>query len=59
MTTSTILYSIDTWFLRRQRLNEYAILTLTGYQQHYAMHGRYIARHQNYIDKMEFPFDVT
>ena len=37
MTTSTILYSIDTWFLRRQRLNEYAILTLTGYQQHYAM----------------------
>ena len=37
MTTSTILYSIDTWFLRRQRLKEYAILTLTGYQQHYAM----------------------
>ena len=37
MTTSTILYRIDTWFLRRQRLNEYAILTLTGYQQHYAM----------------------
>ena len=37
MTTSTILYHIDTWFLRRQRLNEYAILTLTGYQQHYAM----------------------
>ena len=37
MTTSIILYSIDTWFLRRQRLNEYAILILTGYQQHYAM----------------------
>ena len=37
MTTSTILYRIDTWFLRRQRLNEYAILTLTEYQQHYAM----------------------
>ena len=37
MTTSTILHSIDTWFLRRQRLNEYAILTLTGYQEHYAM----------------------
>ena len=35
MTTSTILHSIDTWFLRRQRLNEYAILTLTGYQEHY------------------------
>ena len=35
MTTSTILYRIDTWFLHRQRLNEYAILTLTGYQQHY------------------------
>ena len=37
MTTSTILYRIDTWFLRRQRIDEYAILTLTGYQQHYAM----------------------
>ena len=37
MTTSTTLYRIDTWFLRRQCLNEYAILTLTGYQQHYAM----------------------
>ena len=37
MTTSTILYRIDTWFLRRQRLNEYAILTLTEYQQHYAI----------------------
>ena len=37
MTSSTILYRIDTWFLCRQRLNEYAILTLTGYQQHYAM----------------------
>ena len=58
MTTSTILYRIDTWFLRRQRLNEYAILTLTGYQQHYAMQAD-IARHRNYIDMMEFPFDVT
>ena len=37
MTTSTILYRIDTCFLCPQRLNEYAILILSRYQQHYAM----------------------
>ena len=61
MTTSTILYRIDTWFLRRQRINEYAILTLTGYQQHYAMQADILPDigTMSIVDMMQFPFDIT
>ena len=58
MTTSNILNRMDIWLLRRQSLKWYAILTLPWYQQHCAMQAD-IYRHPNYIDKMEFPFDIT